>query len=223
MNVEKAAYWLALGAFGFALLDVCPRGALQNLYHTLGHTGATLCRLAANAERTVMASGLFSHPQLRTTHPWSATDARELARQETQRVQEQVAQARDQYEDQYKDQYEDQIEQAQNRAEQERDQAFARADVVREQALANAEAVREEAFAKAEAIHEQALAQAAIARAQVELHRAGIQHLQLRVQPQVHISHAANRRLLVMSSGPCDYSQVSDAVRASIELSDDEQ
>lgn len=215
MNVEKAAYWLALGAFGFALLDVCPRGALQNLYHTLGHTGATLCRLAANAERTVMASALFSHPQLRTTHPWSATDARELARQETQRVQEQVAQARDQYEDQ--------IEQAQNRAEQERDQAFARADVVREQALANAEAVREEAFAKAEAIHEQALAQAAIARAQVELHRAGIQHLQLRVQPQVHISHAANRRLLVMSSGPCDYSQISDAVRASIELSDDEQ
>lgn len=215
MNVEKAAYWLALGAFGFALLDVCPRGALQNLYHTLGHTGATLCRLAANAERTVMASALFSHPQLRTTHPWSATNARELARQETQRVQEQVAQARDQYEDQ--------IEQAQNRAEQERDQAFARADVVREQALANAEAVREEAFAKAEAIHEQALAQAAIARAQVELHRAGIQHLQLRVQPQVHISHAANRRLLVMSSGPCDYSQISDAVRASIELSDDEQ
>ena len=219
MNAEKAAYWLDLAAFGFALLDVCPRGTLQNLNHALGHTGSTLCRLAAHAEQAVMASALFTHVQPHSTRSWSATGARELAQLETQRVREQIEQARSQYEDHYQDQ----IEQAQDQAEQERDQALARADAVREQALANADAVREEALAKAEALREQALAQAAIAREEVELHRAEIQHLQLRVRPAIRLSHAANRRLVVMSSDPCDYSRPSDSISASVALSDDEQ
>lgn len=219
MNLEKAAYWLALTAFGFALLDVCPRGALQDLNHALGHTGSTLCRLAYHAERAVMASALFNHPQSETTNPWHATGASELAQLQTENLREQVEQARDQY----KNQYEDQIERAQGQAQQERDQALARADAMREQALANAEVVREEALAKAEAIREQALAQAALARAEVEMKRAAIQRIRVHVQPQIHLSHAANRRLLVMSNDPCDDSGTADAFRASMDLSDEEQ
>jgi hypothetical protein len=218
MNVEKTAYWLALAAFGFALLDVCPRGVLQDLSHALGHTGSTLCRLAANAERSVAASAVIARPRLRA-NSLSATDARELAQLETQHVQEQVEQARSQY----RSQYEDQIDQAQDQAEQTRDQALARADAVREEALANAESVREEALAKADAIRGQALAQAAIARAEVEMKSAGIEQLRVHVRPQIRLSHAANHRFLDISIDPCDYSRVSDAVRASMELSDDEQ
>jgi hypothetical protein len=228
MNLEKTAYWLALTAFGFALLGVCPRGALQNLNHTLGHTESTLCRLVTHAEQAVMASALFGHPQAQATHSWSAVGARELAQQQTENLRDQVEQARVQYQDQYRNQYEEQIERAQDRAQQERDEALAKADAMREQALANAAAVREETLAKAEALHEQALAQAAIARAEVEMKRAAIQNLTLRVRPQVHISHAASRRLLtmsndLMSNDPCDYGRMAEAVRASIEISGDEQ
>ena len=234
MNAEKAAYWLALTAFGFALLDVCPRGALQNLNHALGHTGSTLCRLAASAERAVMASALVAHPRFRTDS-LSASGARELAQQQTEHVQKQVERVRDQHQvrDQYQDQYEDQIEEAQNQAEQARDRALAAADATREQALANAEAASDEALAKAEAIREQAFAQGAVARAEGERKRAAIDRLRVRVHPQIHLTHAANGRFLVMSNDlmskdlmsgdPCDYSRMSDAVRASIELSDAEQ
>jgi hypothetical protein len=208
MNIEKAAYWLVLAAFGFALLDVCPRGALQNLNHALGHTGSTLCRLATNAGNAVMASVFVVHPRLQT-NSLSATDARELAQEKLERVQGQV-------------------EMAQDQAQQVREQALAKAEAVREEALANADALRVEARAKADAMREQALAQAAIARAEVELQRSGIQQLRLRVQPQVHLSHAASHHLLVMSndlmsSDPCDYSAIAKAVRASIQLSDNEQ
>jgi hypothetical protein len=223
MNVEKTAYWLVLAAFGFALLDVCPRGALQNLNHALGHTGSTLCRLATNAENAVLASVFVAHPRLGATSLNTAA-ARELAQRETQQVQAQVEQARNHY---YKDQYEDQIEQARNRAEQERDQALAQADAMREQALANAEAIREEALAKAAAVREQSLAQAAFARAQVEMKRAAIEQLKVRVQPHVHLSRAAKRDFSIvsndlMSNDPCDYSGIAKAVRASIELSNEQ-
>ena len=167
MSTEKAAYWLALAAFGFAFQGVCPRGALQNLNHALGHTGSTLCRLATNAERAVMASMLISHPRAQQHGDWSVTNAQQLAQ-----VQSELAQA--------------QIDRVQDQAE---------------------------------AIRERALAQAAMARAELELHRAEIQHLQLRIRPQIRFSHAVNRRFLAVSNYPCDYSRVSDAVRASIELS----
>jgi F0F1-type ATP synthase membrane subunit b/b' len=123
MNAEKTAYWLALAAFGFALLGVCPRGALQNLNHALGHAGLTLCRLASNAERAVIASALISHPQPRANDSWSGTDAVELAHA--------------------------QIEQAKEQAEQVREQALAKADAMREEALAKAEATRQQALAQA--------------------------------------------------------------------------
>jgi len=203
MNVEKAAYWLALAAFGFALQGVCPRGTLQSLDHAFAHTGSTLCRLAANAEHAVTASALIIHP-LQKHDFWSASDAKQLAQDHRDLAYAQIEQARDQ-------------------AEQARDQALATADAVREQALAKAETMRDEALANADAMRDEALAQAVMARAEVELHRAEIEHLQLRVRPQIRLSHAAKRRLVVMSADPCDYSQASDAVGASIELSDDEQ
>lgn len=210
MNVEKAAYWLALAAFGFALHGVCPRGTLQNLNHALSHTGSTLGRLAMNAERAVIASALIGHPP--AGNSWStpaapaAPAATELAQQKTEQAQDQI------------ERVQNQIEQA----EQTRDQVLAQADALREEALAKADATRQEALAKAVAMREEALAQAAIARAEVEMKRAEIAQLRVRMRPQVHFSRAANQHVLAISADPCDYSRSSDAV-AAIDLSDDEQ
>ena len=186
MNVEKAAYWLVLAAFGFAIHGVCPRGALRNLNHALCHTGSTLCRLTTNAERSLMASSILGQSRLRSNDSLSAPDALQLAQ--------------------------DQRELAREQAEQ-----------VREQALTKADVVREDALAKAEAMREQALAQAALARADVELRRAEIQQLRVRIRPLVQFSHAADRRILPMSGDPCGNSLTPDLVSGAIELSDDEQ
>jgi len=166
MNAEKAAYWLALAAFGFALLDVCPRGVLQNVNNSLGHTGSTLCRLATNAERAVMASAFIRHPHPRRDFS-SATGTLELAQLQKELAQERVECVHERVRDQ--------AEQAREQAKQIRDQAIATTDATRGEALAEAEAMREVALARAEAIREQALAQAAMARARARIQLAEVE------------------------------------------------
>jgi len=53
MNTQKAAYWLALGLFAFALYSEYQHGAFPALHRALGRAGAVMCRAATHAEQSL--------------------------------------------------------------------------------------------------------------------------------------------------------------------------
>lgn len=58
MNIEKAAYWIALAVFGLALHSAYQRGEFPSLHRAAARASSELCQVATRAERTFAAARL---------------------------------------------------------------------------------------------------------------------------------------------------------------------
>jgi hypothetical protein len=124
MNTPKAAYWFALALFAVAVHSEYRQGAFPALHRAAGNAGATMCRLATKAERTVVLARLIvGRPTQSTDQLLAGLDARQLA--DARRLAEDGA--------------ENAREEAQDRAEMVREQVL---DRVRGRVRAQAEIAR---------------------------------------------------------------------------------
>ena len=106
MNSQKVTYWLALALAAFAFHTEYQRGAFPVLHRAAGRAGASLCKLATKAERTVaMATLIVAQPAIvsddlpsalaeaRVAEAWQLTeDQREVIREQV-RAQAEVIRA----------------------------------------------------------------------------------------------------------------------------------
>jgi hypothetical protein len=60
MNVQKAAYWLALGAFALALHSGYRQGDSSLFHRIQARTSSEFCRIAAHAEQTLAMARLLT-------------------------------------------------------------------------------------------------------------------------------------------------------------------
>ncbi len=113
MNIEKAAYWIALAVFGLVLQSEYQRGEFPSLHRAAARANSELSRMAAQAERTfVVARVLTARPALRADDVLDRAQISELAQGQAELLREQ----------------------AQDNAEQFRDQMRAQANILRAQA-----------------------------------------------------------------------------------------
>lgn len=96
MNSQKATYWFALALAAFALNSEYQRGAFPTLHKAADSAGATLCRMATNAERTVaMARLMAARPtipddELPSLEFQQFADVRQLSEDQKEMVRDQV-------------------------------------------------------------------------------------------------------------------------------------
>jgi len=97
MNSQKATYWFALALAAFALNGEYQHGAFPTLHRAADSAGATLCRMATNAERTVaMARLMAARPTIPDDElPTSLevrqfADVRQLSEDQKEMIRDQV-------------------------------------------------------------------------------------------------------------------------------------
>jgi hypothetical protein len=128
MNTNKAAYWIAVGALALGLSSEYQHGRFVALHRVAEHAGLTLCRMSTRAEQALAAARFLTPGDGAPVDSLVASaDAAEMARVQSEVLQEQAREKIELLQDRIRDGVQDGV------GDRIRDQIRAQMDAIRAQ------------------------------------------------------------------------------------------